>query len=140
LHAFLCSIALKFYTDNFCNCSAADFCLVAAHCGAVKFFWCSNFFQKMLPRSRASSPCRCPQAAKLSAPRLSAHGEQGEKSDRISRGGEQDRLPFVTALIKLNLENVPVEHFQRVNTITLIPDFFTKLLHFQAIYVIIKAI
>jgi hypothetical protein len=32
-----------------------DFRLVTAHCGALKFFWCSNFFQKMLPSSRAST-------------------------------------------------------------------------------------
>jgi hypothetical protein len=46
--------------------------------------------------------------------------EEGEKSDSFSRGGEQDRLPFVIVLIKLSLENVPVEHFQRVDIFSIV--------------------
>jgi hypothetical protein len=42
-----------------------------------------------------------------------ARGEEGEKSDRISRESEQDRSPFLDVREHQTLGNVPVEHFQR---------------------------
>ena len=40
------------------------------------------------------------------------NGARGEKCGSISRGGEQDRLPFLTIYCILTFQNVPVEHFE----------------------------
>ena len=55
----------------------------------IKVFW-SNNFSKMLARFRASSPDRCPQAAKSPCHPFGTR-RGGEKSESFSRRGEQDR-------------------------------------------------
>lgn len=50
-------------------------------------------FQRVVGVQRAKTFGRNPQIAKL--PLAVKNGERGEKCDSISRGGEQDRLPFV---------------------------------------------
>ena len=55
----------------------------------IKVFWSSNF-SKMLARIRASSPDRCPQAAKSPCHPFGTR-RGGEKSESFSRRGEQDR-------------------------------------------------
>ena len=40
------------------------------------------------------------------------NGARGEKCGSISRGGEQDRLPFLKSYFILTLQNVPVERFE----------------------------
>ena len=61
---------------------------------------------------------RCPEGSALWSP--SAEGEiplsfkngaRGEKCESISRGGEQDRLPFKLSPTTSTLKNVPVARF-----------------------------
>jgi hypothetical protein len=47
------------------------------------------------------------------------------KHDSVFEGERTRPLSLVTALIKLYLENVPVEHFQRVSTLKLIAVGYT---------------
>jgi hypothetical protein len=42
-------------------------------------------------------------------------GQRVRKHDSVFEGERTRPLSLVSALNKLNLENVPVEHFQRVN-------------------------
>ena len=52
----------------------------------------SSTFSKVAG-SRGGAPRRCPQTAK--SPYFKKNGARGEKCESISRGGVQDRLPFL---------------------------------------------
>jgi NAD(P)H-flavin reductase len=78
-----------------------------------KSFLVQQFLENAAEGQGARSPLSLSADREISCAIRFAHGEKGEKSDRISRENEQDRSPFLDVPEHQSLENVPVEHFQR---------------------------